>query len=187
MEFTVLQLVSLALVPSWYTYEKKLDPFSSPVLQSGSCKQQQGLLFSELKIPSFISLFVWIMFSTPWLFWRPLDWLCSMCQYCSCTEGAPNQWQYWDDVLWKIISLALSLIQLKTLLATLAARAQSWHTFKLSSRTPRSFSASKQLPACCMGLFLPGCKNLESLLWSSLWIAALPSSWIQLSKCNKRM
>lgn len=63
-------------------------------------------------------------------------------------EGAPNQWQYWDKVLRKIIPLALSLIQLKMLLATLAARAQCWHTFKLSSVTLRSFSASKQLPPC---------------------------------------
>lgn len=38
-------------------------------------------------------------------------------------------------------SLALLLIQLKMLLAAFAVRAHCWLVFKLSTRTPRSFSA----------------------------------------------
>lgn len=81
-------LCLLALVPLWCTYEKRLVPFSSPVLPSGSCKKQEGLIFSKLKICSSISLFTCIMFSSARLFWRHFDWLCSMCQYCSCTGGS---------------------------------------------------------------------------------------------------
>lgn len=107
---------------------------------------------------------------------------------------------------WQMTSLAPLLIQLKTLLATFAARAHCWLVFKLSTRTPRSLSARvayKQPPACTvawgysfpdarlcncscwtLGKFASAC---FSRLWSSLWRAALPSSWIQLSKFNKRM